>query len=175
MHTTSILLVLVALCVVSFFMGRKRSHVVAMRLGGLASLHSLPNHYGYMAAAWAALPALFLLALWLGFESSVLHKLVINQLPQNVRELPADDLGLYYNQIQGFAKGAIDSQQLDQAQVEAAEHYKRLASVFSQLKAALVFLVAVVGALLAVRRVTPVLRARNHVEKIIVREKVNVD
>jgi phosphate transport system permease protein len=167
MHTTSILLVLVALCVVSFFMGRKRSQVVASRVGGLASLHSLPKHYGYMALAWAALPALLMLALWLGFESSVLHKLVVSQLPQDIRELPADQLGLYYNQIQGFAMGAIDSRQLDQTQVEAAEHYKRLVSSFSQLKAALVFLVALVGAVLAVRRVTPALRARNHVERII--------
>lgn len=167
MHTTSIVLVLAGLCVVSFFLGRKRSYVVAMRLGGIASLHSLPKHYGYMAAAWALLPALLVLAFWLGFESSVLYKLVIAQLPQKVQEMPVDDLGLYYNQIQGFAVGAIDSGQMDQVQIEAAEYYKRLAASFSQIKSALVFLVAIVGALLAVRRVTPVLRARNHVESLI--------
>lgn len=167
MHTTSILLVLAGLCVASFFVGRKRSQVVAMRLGGIASLHSLPKHYGYMAAAWALLPALLVLALCLGFESSVLYKLVIAQLPQKVQELPADDLGLYYNQIQGFAVGAIDSEQMDQVQIDAAEYYKRLVSAFSQIKSGLVFLVAIVGALLAIRRVTPVLRARNHVEHII--------
>lgn len=167
MHTTSILLVLAGLCIVSFFLGRKRSQVVAMRLGSIASLHSLPKHYGYMAAAWAVLPALLALALWLGFESSVLYKLVIAQLPQKIQEMPADDLGLYYNQIQGFAVGAIDSEQMDQVQIDAAEYYKRLASSFSQIKSALVFLVAIVGALLAIRRVTPVLRARNHVEHII--------
>jgi phosphate transport system permease protein len=167
MHTTSILLILAGLCVISFFMGRNRSYIVAMRLGGIASLHSLPKHYGYMAAAWAVLPALLILALWLGFESSVLHKLVIAQLPQKVQELPPDEMGLYYNQIQGFAVDAIDSEQLDEVQIEAAEYYKRLASSFSQVKSALVFLVAIVGALLAVRRVTPALRARNHVESII--------
>lgn len=167
MQTTSVFLVLIALCVTSFFFGRKRSQVVAMRMGGLASLHSLPKHYGYMAAAWAALPALLILALWLGFESSVLHKLVISQLPQHVQDMPTDELSLYYNQIQGFAKGAIDSAQLDEIQVQAAEHYKGLLASFSQLKATLVFLVAIVGALLAMRQITPVLRARNHVESII--------
>jgi phosphate transport system permease protein len=120
-----------------------------------------------MAAAWAVLPALLVLALWLGFETSVLYKLVIAQLPQKVQDMPVDDLGLYYNQIQGFAVGAIDSEQMNPIQIEAAEHYKRLASSFSQIKSALVFLVAIVGALLAVRRVTPLLRARNHVEAII--------
>jgi phosphate transport system permease protein len=133
----------------------------------MASLHSLPKHYGYMTAAWAVIPALLALALWLGFESSVLYKLVIAQLPKEIQQLPADELGLYYNQVQGFALGSIDAEQLDRSQVEAAEHYKRLSSNFSQIKAALIFLVAIVGALLALKRVTPVLRARNHVESII--------
>jgi phosphate transport system permease protein len=167
MHTTSILLVLAALFVVSFLLGSKRSKVLAMRLGGLASLHSLPKHYGYMTAAWAVIPSLLALALWLGVESSVLYKLVITQLPKEVQQLPADELGLYYNQVQGFAEGSIDAEQLDSSQVAAAEHYKKLSSSFSQFKAALIILVAIVGALLALRRVTPVLRARNHVEKII--------
>jgi len=167
MQTTTVFLILVALCVGSFFMGRNRSRVVAMRVGGLASLHSLPKHYGYMAAAWAAIPAFLVLALWMGFESSVLYKLVISGLPQDVRELPADQLGLYYNQIQGFARGSIDSAELNEHQVRAAEHYSHLANASGELKAALVFLVAIVGALLAIRRVTPALRARNHVESII--------
>ena len=89
-------------------------------------------------------------------------KTVLSLLP-NHRLRAIDDLGLYYNQIQGFAVGAIDSEQLDQVQIEAAEYYKKLVSSFSQVKSALVFLVAIVGALLAVRPVTPVLRARNHV------------
>lgn len=167
MHTTSILLVLAALFVVSFLLGRKRSQVLAMRLGGLASLHSLPKHYGYMTAAWAVIPALLALAMWIGVESSALYKLVITQLPEEVQQLPADELGLYFNQVQGFAEGSIDAEQLDKSQIEAAEHYKRLSLSFSQFKAALILLVAIVGALLALRRVTPVLRARNHVEKII--------
>jgi phosphate transport system permease protein len=167
MQTTTVFLILVALCLCSFYLGRKRSRVVGMREGGLAVLHSLPKHYGYMAAAWAALPALLVLVVWLSVESSVLYKLVVAQLPQNIRELPPDELGLYFNQVQSFARGAIDSAQLDQTQMAAAAHYRELAVSFSQLKAALVFLVAILGALLAIRRVTPLLRARNHVENII--------
>tara|TARA_R110002049_G_scaffold185213_5_gene353464 strand:- start:5847 stop:7235 length:1389 start_codon:yes stop_codon:yes gene_type:complete len=166
MQTTTVFLVLVALCAISFFTGRKRSQIVAMQHGGLNSLHSLPNHYGYMAAVWAALPALFVLLLWMGFESSVLHALVVGQLPQHIQQMPPDELGLYYNQVQGFARGAIDSAQLDQVQISAAEYYISTMTTFSQMKAALVIIVAVIGALLAIRRVTPVFRARNHVEKI---------
>jgi phosphate transport system permease protein len=167
MQTTTVFLVLVALCVVSFLLGRKRSQVLAMRLGSLSSLHSLPKHYGYMAAAWAAIPAILLLVLWIGFESSALYRLVITDLPESVQQLAPDELGLYYNQIQGYARGGIDSAQLDAVQLQAAQHYGELAATSSQLKAALVFLVAIIGALLALRRVSPIMRARNHVEKLI--------
>lgn len=167
MQTTTVFLVLVALCCISFFVGRKRSLVIAARIGSVATLHSLPKHYGYMAAAWAAIPALLVLCLWLGFESSILYELVLADLPEHIRTMPPDELGLYYNQIQGFARSAIDSAQLDQTQVSAAEHYVELVSSMNQLKAATVFLMAIIGATLALRRVTPVLRARNHVEQII--------
>jgi phosphate transport system permease protein len=167
MQTTTIFLTLLALCVLSFFMGRNRSRVVAMRLGGgLASLHSLPQHYGYMAAMWAAIPALFLLVLWSGFESTILYKLVVAQLPQSIQDMPTSEIGLYYNQLQGFAQGGFGGTEGDPVQVAASEHYRVLASSSSQLKAAMVLIVAVLGGLLAVRRVTPLLRARNHVEKI---------
>ncbi|MBP6701229.1 MAG: phosphate ABC transporter permease family protein, partial [Halioglobus sp.] len=71
MDTTTVFLVLVLLTVASFFLGRKRSHAVVSGRGGARALHSLPKHYGYMAALWALLPALLVLALWLAFESSM--------------------------------------------------------------------------------------------------------
>ena len=166
MHTPTVFLVLFAFCFVSFLAGRNRSRVLALRLGGLATLHSLPKHYGYMAAAWAALPALFLLVLWLGFESGVLYELVVAKLPQTIRDMPDSELGLYYNQIQSFAAGSIDATQLDLVQVQAAAHSRELVASSGQIKAVMVILVAAVGALLAIRQVTPDLRARNHVEKI---------
>jgi phosphate transport system permease protein len=120
-----------------------------------------------MAAAWAAIPALAVLALWIGFESSILYQLVVARLPQNIQNLPVNELGLYYNQIQGFGAGVFDASELDQAQLTAAEHYRDLAASMSHIKAAMVFVVAILGGALAVRRITPLLRARNHVEKII--------
>jgi phosphate transport system permease protein len=119
-----------------------------------------------MAAMWAAIPALFLLVLWSGFESTILYKLVVAQLPQSIQDMPTSEIGLYYNQLQGFAQGGFGGTEGDPVQVAASEHYRVLASSSSQLKAAMVLIVAVLGGLLAVRRVTPLLRARNHVEKI---------
>ena len=166
MQTTTVFLVLMALTVISFFMGRKRSHVVADSSGGIKALHSLPKHYGYMAALWAVIPALVVLILWLGLEGRVINKLVIADLPAAVHSMPSNEIGLYYNQIVGYARGGIGSAQLDEAQIQAAAHYSALERSGSQIKALMVFLVAVIGTLLALQRVNPLLRARNHVENI---------
>lgn len=168
MQTTTVFLTLVALCITSFFVGRRRSLLVASASAGTSSLHSLPKHYGYLAAAWTAIPALLLLGLWVGFQSSVLSSLVIAELPAEVKASQSiDELGLYYNQIQSYALGAIDGSWLDQAQLAAGAHYKELASSMATFKAVLVFAVALLGAVLAIGRIVPTLRARNHVENII--------
>ena len=164
MQTSTVLLVLAGLSFVSFYLGRKRSFVVAE--GGMHVLHSLPKHYGYMAALWAGLPALVLLVVWMAFESSVLEKLVLAELPLSVQNLPANELGLYYNQLVSYAVGAGDAALLDQDQINAAGHYNQLKSTSGSMQALLVSLLAILGGLLAVQRVSPALRARNHVENI---------
>ena len=166
MDTTTVLLVLMLLTVTSFFMGRNRSHAVVSGRGGARALHSLPKHYGYMAALWALLPALLVLALWLAFESSMLARIVVSELPPSVQQLPAADQGLYFNQIVSYALGSSDAAQLDPTQIAAADHYRALVSSSGTIKALLVCLVAALGAGLALRRIRPALRARNHVEDI---------
>lgn len=166
METTTVFLVLILLTVISFFMGRKRSHAVTVGQGGARSLHSLPKHYGYMAALWALLPALAVLVLWLMFEQSILSGVIFAELPAQVQQLPENQQGLYFNQIVSYARGATDASMLDEVQVQAAQHYQSLVSSSSSFKALLVTLIAVIGAALALRRIQPALRARNHVEGI---------
>jgi len=166
MQTITAFLVLVALCMVSFFLGRTRSQLIAKTRGG-ASLHSLPKHYGYMAAAWAFLPAIAILLVWSGLESNLIYNSVISGLPPDVRALSADQLGLYYNQVQSFALNQIDEFGLDEAQVAAAQHYREISASLAYKKIIVVLVVAVAGALLALGRIKPTLRARNHVENML--------
>jgi phosphate transport system permease protein len=166
MQTSTVFLIVVALSAISFAVGRRRSQLVAAGQGGVQVLHSLPKHYGYMAALWAGLPALLLLAVWMGVESRVLAALVVADLPAELQALPASELGLYYNQVVSYASGSSDAFLLDDAQLAAAEHYSALLRNSRLLKSLLVVLIAVLGCTLAVRRVTPALRARNHVESI---------
>lgn len=166
MQTSTVFLVLIALSIAGFALGRKRSFSVATQQGGMHLLHSLPKHYGYMAALWAGLPALLLLVTWMSFEGGVVHGLVVATLPPEVQQLQENELGLYYNQIVSYATESTDGALLDADQLAAADYYRQILSSSSVLKALLVALVAIVGGLLAVQRIAPALRARNHVENI---------
>jgi phosphate transport system permease protein len=163
----TVFLALLLLTVASFFMGRRRSHAVTAGQGGARALHSLPKHYGYMAALWALLPALLVLVLWLVFENNLLARMIISDLPASIQEMSASEQGLYFNQVVSYARGATDASMLDAAQIRAAEHYNALVSSSRMIKALLVLLVALCGAILALRRIRPALRARNHVESIL--------
>jgi phosphate transport system permease protein len=166
MQTSTVFLTLLALCAVSFFIGRHKSRLIGMAGGGLQSLHSLPAHYGYMAALWSGLPALLLFLVWIGVEASVIRNLVIAELPAEVLALSPDELGLYFNQVVGIAVGSVDVGLAEPSQITAAQTYNELLSASRNLKMLLVSLVAIIGGLLAVMRVKPDLRARNHVEGI---------
>ncbi|MCP4212465.1 MAG: phosphate ABC transporter permease subunit PstC [Halieaceae bacterium] len=166
MQTITAFLVLIAFCVVSFFLGRTRSQLIAKTRGG-ASLHSLPKHYGYMAAAWAFLPSIAILLVWTGLESSLIYSSVVSGLTPEVRALSTDQLGLYYNQLQSFALNQIDEFGLDEAQIAAAQHYREISASLAYKKIIVVLVAAVAGALLALRRIKPTLRARNHVENML--------
>ncbi len=166
MDTPTLFLMLIALSVVGFFLGRRRSHALVVGKGGAGALHSLPRHYGYMAALWALLPALGLLVLWTVLESSILANIVISELPGDVQQLSEDERGLYFNQVVSYARGSVDASQLSEAQISAAEYYRDLLASSGKLKGLLVALMAVIGGLLALQRIAPALRARNHVENI---------
>ena len=166
MQTPTVILVLLALCIACYSLGRRRSRRVAEASGGIHTLHSLPQHYGYLAAMWAALPACAVLVVWLALEGQVIRELVVTELPAQVQSLGESRIGLYYNQIQTYASGGMESSSLSPEQLVAAEHYSQLKSNSSQLKLVLVCLVAVLGGLAIIARVSPTMRARNQVESI---------
>jgi phosphate transport system permease protein len=167
MQSSSTVLVLIVLAVISFIMGRYRSRLVAVNKGGVKALHSLPKHYGYMTAIWAVLPALILLVLWTAFEPAMLHSMVVSSLPATVQQLSENEIGLYYNQLVGYANGQVDVARVNEAQVTAADYYNSLRANSHLLQTMLVVILSVLGGLLALRRISPKLRARNHVENVV--------
>ncbi|MFZ9709409.1 MAG: phosphate ABC transporter permease subunit PstC [Steroidobacteraceae bacterium] len=166
--TPSILFVLLAaLTVIAFQMGRSRSIAVVGGRRGIRDLHSLPAHYGLLTAIWCGLPALVIFVVWLAFQDAVIVRIVLAQMPTEVRALPATEISLLLNDLRNLVAGNIPPESVaDYTRTAAAEYLvlERLA----MLSLTVLTLSAGVVGLLAVRaRIRPDLRARNDYERVI--------
>src|SRR5262245_43496900 len=100
---------LLVVCVLSatllaYALGLRRALSLA-RNNGPRSMHSLPEHHGMMLAVWCGAPALLMLGAWALLESSVVEALVRSTLPEGLRALPPDRLGLVMNEVGNAARG----------------------------------------------------------------------
>ncbi|MCY4349852.1 MAG: phosphate ABC transporter permease subunit PstC [Thiotrichales bacterium] len=167
MSGPALVLVLLALSAVAFHLGRRRAFAVSVAAGGTKNLHSLPSYYGSLTALWCALPAIIVFGLWVSFESSIVESLVIAGLPAETRALSPERLNLVVNDIRNLAQGNIVSGAVVPEMRAAADHYLELKRTAAVASAVVVLCVAIAGASLAWRRVSPSLRARNQVEQIV--------
>jgi phosphate transport system permease protein len=150
---------------VAYFFGRRRAFAVAQ--GRLRSLHSLPAYYGLYVSIWCGLPALLLLGLWVSFEGTIITKLVVGGLPEEIRNLGPDRLNLVVNDIQNLVRGSIVSSKPDAAMRAAAERYASLQSISHAAMFVVAIAIAILAAALTLTRIRPQQRARNAVERIL--------
>ena len=168
MPAPALILVLLALSAAAFHLGRRRAFAVAAASGGgTKHLHSRPGYYGSLTALWCALPAVVVFGLWVSFESSIVESLVVASLSAEIRALPHERLNLVVNDIRNLAQGNIVSGEVVPELRAAADHYLELKRTAAAASAVVVLCVAIAGAGLAWRRVSPSLRARNQVEQIV--------
>ena len=167
MRILSLTLLLLAASALAYALGRQRAFALAGGRRNIRSLHSLPSHYGYLTALSCALPAFALLALWLAFEPKIINALVLADLPAATRALPANELRLVFNDIQNLAHGNIASRPTTRPCRLAAEHYDSLRHSGRLALSAGVLLLALLGGGIALRRLSPAMRARNLVEQTI--------
>jgi phosphate transport system permease protein len=120
-----------------------------------------------LTAMWCAIPALLLFGFWLAFETRLITALVISELPEEIRNLPADRLNLIVNDIRNLVSGNIVSGQVDQTMQDAADHYHRFMNLSHMALAVGAIAIAVAGALFVGIKIKPEMRARNRVEQII--------
>lgn len=165
MPSSLILALLAVLAVTAYFQGRS----VAVRASGgrISTLHSLPAYHGFYVALWCGLPALLLFAVWIAFEDGVVKSLVVAGLPESLRGLPADRLGLVVNDIRNLAYGNIASDGASAEIAAAAAHYKSLRGTAHLALGALVAAIASAGLWYARGRVARDMRARNRVERAV--------
>lgn len=158
MSMSMLMMVLLALGIGGFLLGRNRAFATAG--GSVRSLHSVPNYHGVFVALWCAIPALLLLLAWQFGEGALIRHLVLDAIPAEAKQaFPVDFLWLKIeNAAAGVTAGASD------AVLDAAWRLILLQSLSDWAQLVLVLVAAALGLWFARRRITPALRARNAVE-----------
>ncbi|MDX1405711.1 MAG: phosphate ABC transporter permease subunit PstC [Woeseiaceae bacterium] len=167
MQTTTLTLVIIAMALLSFHLGRQRSLAIAGGPRKLLKLHSLPGYYGYFTAIWTLLPALGLMLVWVMVEPQLIVALVVKGLPDVQRDLSAGELNLLVNNIRNLANGDVVSGQVDVVLRDAAARYLEYGRISERLLATSAIGMALLGGLLARGRIERDFRARNSVESVI--------
>jgi len=103
---------------------------------------------------------------WQICEPVIMTKMVVAQLPDEIRMLPESRLNLVLNDIRNLVSGNIVSGEIKPAMEKAANHYRTLQATGNAALTVVILSFALIGAFIARQRITPILRARNHVEKI---------
>ena len=165
MNTIVLLAVLLGMSTLAFYLGRKRAFAVVN--GRVRDLHSLPAYYGFQAALWCGIPALLLFGLWVAFESTIITHYVVNALPEELRNLPADRLGLLVNDVRNLVHGNIVSCEVSPAMQQAADHYRELQTLSKLALTVVVLALAIAGSAFALKLIRKEQRARNQVEKTV--------
>jgi phosphate transport system permease protein len=167
MTPAALLIALTLLSVGAFWVGKSRSLALVGGTRGVRNLHSLPSHYGMMTAMWCALPALAVIGIWLVFQDAIILRLVTDQLPAGMRDLPQNELSLVLNDMRNVVEGNVPAATASEPIRAAAAQYLNLRGI-SRMALTVLVLLMVVGTVLLVRsKITPEVRARNRVEFII--------
>ncbi|MGV1751053.1 phosphate ABC transporter permease subunit PstC [Agrobacterium sp. CG674] len=192
MNTSILLLILALIGIASYLLGTRRA--VAMVGASTTKMHSRPGYHGSYVLVWAVLPAAFILALWLVISPLVITSAVRASFPDDIQAQSEAQQGLSYGMVGSIARGLerltpeeFAAAKADPAtlrpllgskgvaiagdpepyMVEAAETLNTM-SATSQIGMVLVVLVvALGGAMYAMRGIAPRFRARNNVEKVI--------
>ena len=167
MQSLTLILLLAAMAVGAFYMGRRRSFAVVGGPAHGAQLHSLPGYYGYFTLIWCLLPALGLFLLWVLLEPKVVVALIVESLPDARRTISPGELNLLVNNIQNLAAGDAISGEIDAVMRDAADRYNDYVAASRKMLAMLTLGIAGLGGAFAVRRIRPEFRARNRVEQVV--------
>lgn len=167
MSATTLLLITIGLGLASFAYGRSHAFRVARSNGGVQAMHSLPEHYGMMAALWCALPAIAVIIGWKLLEPAVVSSLLDSAIPQTVLDGGSKSVELYKNDLGNLVdSNKVSSISIPEKQA-AAQQLANLRNISSWALMVLALVTAIVGGVLALRKITPDMRARQTVEKIV--------
>jgi len=164
---TTLLLILAVLVLSGAVYRAGRSRALAAAGGDPRRLHSLPGYYGIYVALWCGLPAVLLTLAWTAVEPVVVETLVVEGLPAEARALPPERIDLLVNDVRNLARGNIVSGDIDPATQAAAARYTSLRGTALAARMVAILGLALGGAALAWRRISPRFQAIHRVERIV--------
>jgi phosphate transport system permease protein len=166
MTNAALLLMIAALTVAGYVLGKSRALALVGGNRGMSKLHSLPRYYGLLTALWCLLPCLLVLFVWAGTQNALLTSLVRQAMPPGDVPAGSAQFGLFMNDVHNLIAGAVPADTASESSRFAAAEYLRLKQLTSWSVGALVLVLAVLGIFLVRARIAPALRARNAVESI---------
>jgi len=167
MTPSIVFLLIVALAVLAFQVGKARSIQVAGGPRAIRSLHSLPGHYGLLTAFWCVLPALAVFGVWVALQDAVLTRLALAHMPVDQQGLPAEQMSLMLNDLRNVVAGNIPASLVSDPVRAAAAEFLRLRGIARLSLAGVALGVGVLALLWARNRIRPELRARNEYERMV--------
>ena len=167
MQTGNLLLLLVVMIAGAYYMGHRRSFALARPLGGIRHLHSLPFYYAMRTAIWCAIPALVVLGVWLAFDDTLIRNMVMGSLPAASQPVDGSAANLMLNQISNVASGALSPASVSPEIAAAAEKLNSLRQLNTMAITVVVIAVAMLGTAWGWVKISPQMRARQQVEKVL--------
>ncbi len=161
MNTWLLIVTLLVLSTIGYQMGRRRALSL---VDHPKQLNSLPGYYGSWILMWALLPAIIVLGLWTASESAIIDKLVVADLPTEVRQLAPERLNLFLNDAKNLASGNIVSSEVDATLESAADHITSLKRTSATARTLLALLLCIGGVALGYFLISDRLRAMHRVE-----------
>lgn len=130
------------------------------------SMHSRPHHHALLVAMWCGLPTLIILLVWHFFTPHIITALVLNNTPENLTPLSADDAHVLLQRITALATdyGVIDDARAHEQ--EAAQQLVRLQQLASLAKVCLAAVAMLVGTVWGLRHINAQAQARIHIETL---------
>jgi phosphate transport system permease protein len=107
---------------------------------------------------------LLLFGVWIAMEDWVVRSMVISELPEAIRSLPSDRLGLVISDIRNLAYGNIPLDKADPVIRPVVDHYISLRQTGTAAVWVICLCLGIAGLLFGRRRISADFRARNRVE-----------
>ena len=162
MSPLSLIIVLLLLSAVAYTLSQRKL-LRRSRTEVPVPLNSLPEHYGMLGAIWAGIPALIVYFLWLILEPGILINQALPLMPS------AAEAG-HHDQLIGDLKNALNNTfiyNLASPEVQAAaDRYREMAQTATLALTATCLSVFAVSCGLMLKYLTPKVRARVQIERI---------